>query len=245
VIARAYVKEAQYEWRRTLRMPALAVPLLLLPVALYLLFAVLLFGEAVRTTAHGSVYMFSGFAVMGAMAPGVFGFGVLVALEREQGLQALKRALPMPPLAYLSAKLAMAMLSVAVAMLTMILAAIALGHVTLAPLRLLAIAAIAILGALPFCALGLLIGTFTPGKAAPAIANLVYLALIYLSALLIPLPKSVEWLALLSPAFHLDQLMLALARVPHAGGTISHLAVLVAITLACTWLSARRLGRVE
>jgi ABC-2 type transport system permease protein len=245
VIARAYLKEAQYESLRTLRMPSLALPLLLLPVALYLLFAVLLFGDAVREAPHGPVYMLTGFAVLGAMAPGLFGFGVLVALERDQGLQALKRALPMPPVAYVTAKLAMAMLSVAVAMLTMILAAITLGHVTLAPLRLVAVAAIAIVGALPFCALGLLIGTFTPGKAAPAIANLVYLALIYLSALLIPLPKRIEWIALASPAFHLEQLMLVAARVPHQGATLSHLAVLAALTLACTWLSARRLVRVD
>lgn len=45
---------------------------------------------------------------MGIMGPALFGFGMGLALEREQGLIALKRALPMPKGAYLVAKMLMA-----------------------------------------------------------------------------------------------------------------------------------------
>ena len=97
----AYFTEAKYETIRMLRTPAFAIPFLSLPVALYLLFAVLLFGAALRADPKGAMFAFIGFDVFGVMGPGIFGFGMVVALEREQGLLALKRAMPMPPSAYL------------------------------------------------------------------------------------------------------------------------------------------------
>ena len=44
---RAYAVEAKYESLRMLRAPAFAGPFLLLPAALFLLFAALLFGPAI------------------------------------------------------------------------------------------------------------------------------------------------------------------------------------------------------
>ena len=46
--------------------------------------------------------LLTGFSVMGVMGPGIFGFGVSIAIERDQGLTRLKRAQPMPPTAYLA-----------------------------------------------------------------------------------------------------------------------------------------------
>jgi len=114
-----------------LRSPAFAIPFLCLPAALYLLFAVLLFGAALRSDPKGAMFVFAGFDIFGVMGPGIFGFGVVVAMEREQGLLALKRALPMPPAAYLAAKLCMAMLFGVIVTATMIAAALTLGHLPL------------------------------------------------------------------------------------------------------------------
>ncbi len=127
----AYFTEAKYETIRMLRTPAFAIPFLALPVALYLLFAVLLFGAALRADPKGAMFAFIGFDVFGVMGPGIFGFGMVVALEREQGLLALKRAMPMPPSAYLAAKLCMAMLFGLIVTVTMIIAALTLGHLPL------------------------------------------------------------------------------------------------------------------
>ena len=60
-------------------------------------------------------------------------------------------------------------------------------------------------------------------------ANLVYLPLIYLSGLFFPLPESIRWMALFSPAFHLNQLALGVAGVPSvlgASGPTMHVAAL-------------------
>jgi hypothetical protein len=92
-VLRAYAVEAKYESLRMLRTPAFAGPFLALPVALYLLFAVLLFGAEIAKDPQGALFTFMGFSLFGVMGPGMFGFGITVAMEREQGLLKLKRAL--------------------------------------------------------------------------------------------------------------------------------------------------------
>jgi ABC-2 type transport system permease protein len=243
-VLNAYFTEAKYETVRMLRSPAFGIPFLCLPVALYLLFAVLLFGAALRADHKGAIFTFAAFDVFGVMGPGLFGFGAVVAMEREQGLLALKRALPMPPAASLTAKLIMAMIFGVIVTATMIAAALTLGHLPLSAGQCASLTVLNILGTLPFCALGLFIGTRTSGKAAPAIANVIYLAMIYLSGIMFPLPKSMEATALIWPAYHLDQLAFRVLGIPSQGAVWMHVAVLAGVTLLFTTLSIRRLARV-
>ena len=243
-LLRAYLTEAKYESIRMLRMPGFSIPFLLLPAALYLLFGVVLFGEALRKDPNGARFLFTGFDVMGVMGPGMFGFGITLATEREQGLLALKRALPMPTGASLIAKMIMAMLFGVIVTATMITAAMTLGHLPLAVAECLRLVTINALGALPFCALGLLLGTLTTARSAPAVINLLYLAMIYLSSFLIPLPKSIEWIALASPAHYLDQLALSALGAPSQGTALTHTAVLVGVTVLPAAAAIRRLARV-
>src|SRR5579864_2602956 len=95
-VVRGYLIEAKYESLRMLRSPAFAGPFLAAPVLLYLLFGALLFGDALAKTPGAGLFMFIGFAILGAMGPGMFGFGITIAMEREEGLLVLKRALPAP-----------------------------------------------------------------------------------------------------------------------------------------------------
>ncbi len=241
---RAYLTEAKYESLRTLRMPGFAAPFLALPVALYLLFGVVLFGDALRNDASGAVNIFLAFSVMGVMGPGIFGFGVFVATEREQGLLTLKRALPTPPASYLLAKMLMAMFFAVIIMATMILAAVTFGHLRLAVGQFFGIAVVNIFGALPFCALGLLIGTRASAKGAPAFVNLLYLPMIYLSGFFFPLPKSIHWIQFASPAYYLDQLALRIAGAPSPGATMLDVAILAGTTLLFGAFAVRRLARI-
>jgi ABC-2 type transport system permease protein len=242
-LLRAYLAEAKYESLRMLRSPAFGVPFLGLPVGLYLLFGVLLFGDAIAKDPQAARFTFMGFAVFGAMGPGMFGFGVTVAMERDQGMLKLKRALPMPPAASLLAKMLMSMLFVSIVMVTMIAAA-PLGHARLSAAQLLTVAAVNIVGSVPFCALGFFIGSLASGKAAPAFVNLLYLPMIYLSGFLFPLPKSMHWVSLVSPAYHLNQAALAAIWAPSEGSPVVHIAVLAGVTVVFTALAVRRLARV-
>jgi ABC-2 type transport system permease protein len=243
-LLRAYLTEAKYEIVRMLRTPAFAIPFLALPALLYLLFAVVLFGDALRLDVRAGWFVFTGFDVFGVMGPGLFGFGMIVAMEREQGLLTLKRALPMPAGASLLAKLLMAMLFGLFVTITMIVAAMTLGHLPITAEQALTIAKINTLGSLPFCALGLFIGTLTTGKSAPAFTNLIYIAMIYLSGIMFPLPASMKAQAQIWPAFHLAQLTFIGLGSTEVGGPMVHLAVLAAMTVVFAGLAIRRLARV-
>src|SRR5882672_10747500 len=138
-VLRAYLVEAKYETVRMLRTPAFALPFLFLPVMFYVIFGVVLFRSALHGNPQAGLFVFAAFAVLGVMGPGLFGFGMVVATEREQGLLTLKRALPMPPAAYLVAKLLMAIMFAVIVMGTM-LVALPLGHLPMSGRQFLAAA---------------------------------------------------------------------------------------------------------
>ena len=239
---RAYLMEIRCELLRVARSPAFVAPFLLAPVALYLLFAVVIIGSSERQPPPW--YLFTGFATFGIMGPGLFGFGISLATEREQGLLTLRRALPMPPIAHLLAKMAMAMLFSALVMTSMIVAALAASPLALSVAQMLGLLATGALGTLPFCAIGMFVGMRVSGRAAPAVLNLLYLPMIYLSSILIPLPRHMAAISVASPAFHLNQLSVGVTGGPMVMGVAMHIAVLAGITVLCAGLTARRLTHV-
>jgi ABC-2 type transport system permease protein len=240
----AYLAEARFESLRMFRVLGFSIPFLVLPAALYLLFGVVLFGDAVRNDPAAGKFLFTAFAVFGVMGPGMFGFGATIATEREQGLLTLKRALPAPAGSYLLAKLLMTMLFAFIVMATMIPAALLLGHLPLTFAECANVTAINILGSLPFCAIGLFIGTRASGKAAIAFVNLIYVPMMHVSGLFYPLPKFLRAISPLWPTYHLQQLVLAALGMPAYGKSAIHITILVGVTLLLTALSIRRLARV-
>jgi ABC-2 type transport system permease protein len=230
---------------RLARTPSFILPTLLFPALFYLLFGVVLAkgrggGDAAR-------YLLATFGVFGIMGSSLFGFGVTVAIERERGFLALKRALPMPPGAYLFAKIAMAMCFAAIISIMLAILASTFGGVSLGPTQWLALFAVNVLGTMPFCALGLLIGTVVGGSAAPAVVNLVYLPMSFLSGLWLPLnllPDMLGRLAPIWPSYHLGQIALSVVGGGGAGGSlVSHIAVLLAMTCIFFALAQRKLAR--
>ncbi len=243
-LLRAYLTEAKYEFVRMLRTPGYAVPFLGLPVMMYLFFGVVIFGAAVHTDPVAGPFLFAAFSVFGMMGPGMFGFGMAAALEREQGLLRLKRALPMPSASYLVAKMIMAMLFGAIIMVTMLVAALTLAHLKLSFGQCVLVSVVNILGGMPFCAIGLFIGTLATGKSAPAYLNIIYQIMMHLSGLFYPLPKVLQTSAPVWPTYHLRQLVMSILGAPAVGGTMTHVAVLAGITLLFGAFAVRRLTRV-
>ena len=238
----SYVLEAKYEFLRVLRTPAFAVPTLLFPPMFYLLFGLVL-NHASSNAAH---YLFATYSVFGVMAPGLFGFGVGVAIERERGWLALKRVAPMPPGAYLIAKMAMAALFALIIYVVLAAMAAGLGGVRLAGAQWLLLGAIAVFGVLPFCALGLLIGSRVNAAAAPAIVNFIYLPMAFLSGLWMPLsmlPGILSQLAPLWPAYHLAQLALGVIGQSSDGAAATHVLAVAGFAAVCFLIARRSLAR--
>ncbi len=238
----AYFGEMRFEFIKSLRTPAFAVPTLFFPIMFYLLFGIFL--GSMRGNSAMSQYTFATYGVFGAMGPGLFGFGVSLAIEREQGLLTLKQALPQPPGAYLLARAAMAMLFVALISVMLTLMAVFVGKVPLTFSQAASLFAIDVLGALPFCAIGLFLGSMVSGPASPAIVNLIFLPMAFLSGLWLPLqfmPKFLADIAPAWPAYHLAQMALHTVGAPSVGTTLGHVAVLAGVTLAFFLLAVRRM----
>ena len=210
--ARLFACEAGYEILRTLRTPAFVIPTLAFPVVFYLLFAVLIPGQ--WGNLHKASYLLATYGVFGVIGPALFGFGVGMAIDREQGLLELKRVSPMPMLAYFFARIAMSLLTAACVVVLLSVAASVFGGVRMDMLQWLRLLLALLLGTLPFCAMGLWIGSLVKGQAAVGIVNLIYLPMSVLSGLWIPLfvfPTLIQKLAAVWPAWHLAQLALGIA----------------------------------
>ena len=247
-VLRAYLIEAKFELLGALRTTGFALPFIAVPVAIYVLFGVVINGNAAAHSPYGAGiadYLFAGFAAMAVMMPGIFS-GVILAQEREANLLKLKRALPLPPGASIVAKVLMAMGIAALSVTLVVAAALFAGKLTLSLGQVAIIWAVLIVGTIPFAAMGLLIGALSSASASPAWGNLVFLPMMWLSGLFIPLPESLERWVILWPAFHLDQLALGLAGVEQFTFIPPAVAagVLLGVTVLFGGLAIRRLARV-
>lgn len=237
---RSYLLEAKYEFMRLLRTPSFALPSLLFPCLFYVLFGVLLnksSGDAPR-------YLLATYGVFGVMGVGLFAFGVTVAMEREQGFLIYKRALPMPPGAYLFAKMAMAMLFASMISLLLATLAATVGGVELHATQWLLLFVVNVIGVMPFAALGLYIGTLVGGQGAPAVVNILYLPMAFLSGLWLPLKLLPNWIAKLAPvwpSYHHSQIALKVIGMDAGGSVALHLGVLLGVTVLFFLLARRRL----
>ena len=241
-VINAYVQEAKSECLRYLRNPGFLLPTLLFPSVFYVMFGLVLNHANGPDAAR---YLLASYGTFGVMAPGLFGFGVSLALERDTGLLTLKRALPMPAGAYLVGKMSMAVLVAAIISIILLGLATFAGGVVLSPLRIVMFFVLQILGVLPFCAMGLLVGSIAKGQGAPGIVNLIYLPMAFLSGLWFPLsimPAFIQSIAPIWPAYHLDQLALSTLGMGE-GGAWGHVAVLLGYTVAFLVLATRRLRR--
>jgi ABC-2 type transport system permease protein len=238
----AYLAEARSECMRYMRSPAFMLPIMLFPTMFYLLFGIVM-GRS--EGADATRYLLVSYGVFGVMSPGLFGFGVSLALERDGGLLTYKRALPMPPGAYLLGKMLMAMLAAAVVILMLLAMGLLLGHVALTVQQAGLLLLTGMLGVLPFCALGMLAGTLIKGQGAPGMLNLIYLPMSFLSGLWIPigmLPKLLQQIAPIWPSYHLHKVGLMALGLEH-GQVWGSMGALVGFTVVFLAIAARRLRR--
>lgn len=238
----AYLAEMRSECLRYLRAPAFMLPVMLFPTLFYLLFGLVMNHQAGD---HALRFLLASYGVFGVMSPGLFGFGVSLASERDNGLLTLKRALPMPPGAYLLGKMLMAMLAAGVVIVLLLALAVGVGHVRLSAVQMGLLLLTGMLGVLPFCALGMFVGTLVKGQGAPGVLNLVYLPMSFLSGLWMPLamlPAALQRLAPVWPSVHLHQIALRAVGLSQASIGL-HVMVLLGFGVAFSWLAARRLRR--
>jgi ABC-2 type transport system permease protein len=243
-VARVYMLEAKYEALGRLRTPTGNITTLLIPILFYALFG-LVFGAS-RKSPQAAQELYLTCNALGAMAPGLFGFGATVAVEREQGLINLKRALPIPQNAYMTGKMLTAIVFATLVGICLAFTAAYFGGATLSVPRYAAIIALDGAGALPFCALGMFIGVSANAQAAQAITTLVYMAMMFLSGATYPLamlPSFFQRVVVVWPLYHLSEVISAIGAGAYRGHIAQHVADLVGVTILFYLLAVRRLRR--
>jgi ABC-2 type transport system permease protein len=242
---RVYWLEARTELLKFARMRSYSLSTILFPLMFYCFFGLAMPAQASGGTsmARYLIATYGAFAIMGST---LYAFGVGIAVERGLGWMEVKRASPMPMGAYFFAKAVVAMVFGAIVILLLFTLGAVFGHVRMAPMQWLLTFGALVLGALPFCALGLTIGNLAGPNSAPATVNMIYLPMAFCGGLWLPidfLPKAIQQAAPLLPSYHLAQIALAIQKAPVQGSILGHaeaLAALGLIFLGAAWVAFSR-----
>ncbi|MCG8465324.1 MAG: ABC transporter permease [Xanthomonadales bacterium] len=240
---RAQAYEALNELRRSARMPMFVLPSLLFPWMFYTFFGVLF-----NKGGGHAAYLMVSYACFGVIGPALFGFGVSVSVDRQQGLLSLKRAVAMPVSAYFNAKIIMSLIFGLIIIHGLLVIALTMTDLSISFGQWIALATVLLLGALPFCALGLAIGIWVNAQAAPAVINLVYLPSAFLSGLWIPiflLPQSLQQVAWILPPYHFSQLCYGVLGISQGYPMTIHLFALLAFTVLFLALAKKGYQRIS
>ena len=229
-----YWKETKYEFLKRWRMPVYSLSVILFPAMFYTLFGLVINRDASGGHREAATYLLATMGCYGIIGVALYGFGVGVATERGQGWLEVKRASPMPIPAYFMGRVASCLLFSLIVFLTLLTLGVSFGGVRLASTQILGLMATLVLGSIPFCAFGLVIGYLAKPNSAPSLVNMLYLPLSFLSGLWMPifiLPNFLQKLALALPPYHLGQLALHMVGMQSRGDVQTHVNVLIGFTL--------------
>lgn len=241
--ATIYLKEAQYEFLKNLRLRMYTASVLSFPLMFYILFGLVLNSHEAIAGTRIPTYLIATYGTFGVMGASLFGTAAGLSSDRGLGWLQVKRASPMPPFAYFVAKVITSMVFSTIIVLALFTLGISLGGVRM-PISMFArLLGTLAAGSLPFSAMGLAVGYFTGPNSAPPTINLIYLPMSFCSGLWVPfmfLPKVVRQIALVLPPYHLSQLALGVVGAGTHESAAVHWEVLVGFTMIC--LGVARIG---
>jgi ABC-2 type transport system permease protein len=193
------------EVRRMLRNRRTVIFTLVVPAVFYFMFG------SGQTQADAKAYVLVSLAVYGAMIATTSG-GAMVSIERAQGWSRQLRLTPLRPVAYVTIKVATAMI-LGLASVVVVFAIGAVTGVHLSASQWILTGLLAWLGALVFAAFGLFAGYLLPSENVMQILGPILAILAFAGGLFVPLQfldPSVQTIAKLTPAYGVGEL----ARLP-------------------------------
>jgi ABC-2 type transport system permease protein len=233
------------ELRRSARDHRYVAIVVVWPVLSYLLFSTV-FGAAANR-AEGldpHTELMVAMATFGAIGAVLTATGPRLALERQSGWLRQLRLTPMSPTRMVTARLLAALLLTLPTICLTFLAARTITGVSLPLWEWPAMVAVLLIGAIPFAALGSLIGNLSDGDSATGVTMIAYLTLAALGGLWMPasiLPAPLRDVAHALPSNRLAQLgwRVAGGHVPPLGAIVVLLAWTVGFGLAAVAIARR------
>jgi ABC-2 type transport system permease protein len=230
-----YAVESKYEAVRLLRSRSFVLFIVGMPLLFYAIFSQAFGGSMVRSEVPAQVYMVATFGSFGVIGMSMFSFGVVIASERTSWLL-LKRASPMPPEAYLLAKLVVALVVTLAYVILLYLIAAIIGGARLTAIQYLRVGIVLLLGTIPFGSMGFALAySVRDARTAQSIANALHMPMAFAAGLWVPLeflPGIFRTTAPLFPHYHFCQLSLAqITGSLDVGQQAIHVAVLIGYSL--------------
>ncbi len=241
--ASPFLAYLRLEIRRMLRNRRYLIFTVVFPVMLYVLYTAVIPAAPDGQTVGGlawPVYFLVSMASYGAMGAAM-SQAAPIAIERRQGWARQLRVTPLPGPAYVAAKVVSAVVVTVPALFLVTLAGVLINHVSFGGGTMLLTIAVLAVGAVPFAALGLLIGYLLDADSAQGGMVLCYFTLAILGGLFAPLdafPDALATIGHVLPSSHLASLgrSVAAGRVPDP----TDIAVLAAWTAVIGALAAWR-----
>ena len=243
-----FMRETRYEFLRLMRTRSFSFSVVGFPVVFYLFFGIIMNRGQQIGAISVAKYVLASYAVFGMVGAALFGIGVGLAADLAAGWLDLKRASPMPPLAYVLAKCCSAVFFGILIVSLLALMGITLGHVSLSLAEYGRMIALTVVGVIPFVCMGLALALLVPFSSAPGITNMIYLPMSFCGGLWVPLmflPHFMQKIAVLMPTYHLGQLMLGAFGYASTGTTLSHWYGLLGFTLLMLGIAGTALRRLE
>jgi ABC-2 type transport system permease protein len=203
-----YWQETRYELIKLVRQPLYPISVMGFPILFFLVFGlgitqIELFGHPF------SRYLLASYSCFGAIGASLLASGSGVAVERGYGWLQLKWASPMPPAAYLFAKVMAGVLVAIVGTLALILVAALTTPLDVTFLEALHLLAANVACALVFAGLGVALGLVLTPTSAPGMMHMIYLPLSLCGGLWLPLESLPHWMrgfAHFLPSYYASQL---------------------------------------
>src|SRR3982075_2053081 len=155
-----YLKEAKYEFLKNLRLRVYTVSVISFPLMFYVLFGLVLNAREAIGGTGVPTYLIATYGTFGVMGASLFGTAAGLAADRGLGWLQLKRASPMPPFAYFTAKVVMSMIFSGIVVALLLLLGISFGGVRLPLSEMAKLLGAVVVGSLPWSAIGVMICYF-------------------------------------------------------------------------------------
>ncbi|GAA1079457.1 MULTISPECIES: ABC transporter permease [Kitasatospora] len=234
--ARVFGVELRDELRAIVREPTSLFFSILMPVGFFVLFN-LLYGHRVTQGLPAGTAMVATFGTYGVITVAALQPGIGVAQDRDLGWLRTRRVSAVPIGISLAAKAAAALLYAVGVLALMGVAAAAFGTLHASVWQLVRLAAVLLLGTVPFTLVSVAVGLRLRPNATIALLNALLFPLAVLSGLWIPiqlLPRTVRQIAEFLPTYHLARLGLAQLG---GGSVLIHVLALLVTTAAALGLA--------
>ncbi|GAB2654611.1 ABC transporter permease [Kribbella swartbergensis] len=192
-----------FDLRRTLRNRRVLIFSILMPLVLFVIFGVTLPQDAGEGGISAVAYVMVSMAMFGSMSAAMSSGGVIAA-ERDGGWNRTLRLTPLKPQAYVTTKVILSLLLALPPLIVVFASGLIFGHVHLSAGQWVSVALVSWLGALPFAALGIVIGYVAKPDSVQPITGLATLLIAAFGGLWLPvdqMPSLMKHIAQLTPAY--------------------------------------------